>query len=87
MDALIAVLVFVMIVFAVVIVVKNNATKTILDPLNEAEKPSEINITDEDILQMIKDGKKIQAVKMYRQLHNLGLKEAKDAVDAMARDL
>jgi ribosomal protein L7/L12 len=35
----------------------------------------------------IQNGKLIQAIKMYRQLTGLGLKEAKDAVDAMARDM
>ena len=33
------------------------------------------------------DGKKILAIKLYRELYGVGLKEAKDAVDAMERTL
>ena len=32
-------------------------------------------------------GKKIQAIKLYREATNTGLKEAKDAVEAFERDL
>lgn len=42
---------------------------------------------DTEIWQALRDGKKIEAVKLYRQIYNVGLKEAKDAVDAMERDL
>jgi ribosomal protein L7/L12 len=36
---------------------------------------------------LIQQGKLIQAIKVYRRMTGLGLKEAKDAVDAMARAL
>lgn len=42
--------------------------------------------TDEDILAFARQGQKIQAVKWYRALHGVGLKEAKDAVEAMMRN-
>jgi ribosomal protein L7/L12 len=32
-------------------------------------------------------GKKIEAIKLYRELYGVGLKEAKDAIDAMERSL
>ena len=35
-------------------------------------------------LDLIEEGKKIQAIKLYREQTGVGLKEAKDAVDAMA---
>jgi large subunit ribosomal protein L7/L12 len=41
------------------------------------------NATDDDILALAKDGKKIKAIKWYRALHGVGLKEAKDAVEEM----
>jgi hypothetical protein len=34
--------------------------------------------------QLVQAGKKIEAIKMYRQITGVGLKEAKDAVEAMA---
>jgi large subunit ribosomal protein L7/L12 len=41
------------------------------------------NATDDDVRALAKDGKKIQAIKWYRALHGVGLKEAKDAVEEM----
>ena len=40
-----------------------------------------------EIKQLLLDGNKIEAVKRYREISGLGLKEAKDAVDHMARGL
>ena len=39
------------------------------------------------IEQELRAKRKISAVKLYREAYNVGLKEAKDAVDAMERDL
>lgn len=53
-------------------------------------KPSSKNIsttkdiiTDNDILEKLKEGRKIEAIKLYRELHKVGLKEAKEAIDKM----
>lgn len=43
-------------------------------------------ISDESIRQLARQGKRIQAIKQYRILHGVGLKRAKDAVDAMIRE-
>jgi hypothetical protein len=40
-----------------------------------------------ELIADIQSGKLIQAIKKYRQLTGLGLKESKDVIDAMARDL
>ena len=40
--------------------------------------------TDDDIRALAQQGKKIQAIKWYRALHGVGLKEAKEAVEEMA---
>ena len=39
---------------------------------------------DDDVLELVRGGKKIQAVKVYRERYHVGLKEAKDAVEALA---
>ena len=47
-------------------------------------------LTPEQLQQIHDDlfaGRKISAVKLYREATNLGLKEAKDAVEAMASEL
>jgi len=38
---------------------------------------------DEDIQRVAQQGQKIQAIKWYRALHDVSLKDAKDAVDRM----
>jgi hypothetical protein len=40
-----------------------------------------------DILDLIRQGQKIQAIKLYRERTNCGLKEAKDAVEALQRQM
>jgi hypothetical protein len=36
------------------------------------------------VLELVRGGKKIQAIKVYRERHGVGLKDAKDAVEALA---
>ncbi len=36
---------------------------------------------------LLRSGRKIEAIKVYRQQTGIGLKEAKDAVDAMEKQL
>jgi ribosomal protein L7/L12 len=43
--------------------------------------------TDADIDTALRSGNKIEAIKMYRMIHHVGLKEAKDAVDAREREV
>ena len=38
---------------------------------------------DEDVLRLARAGKKILAIKCYRSLHEVGLKEAKEAVELL----
>ena len=52
---------------------------------------SHLNITyiqstqvgDAKVVEMIKKGNKIEAIKIYRELHNVGLAEAKQAVELL----
>lgn len=44
---------------------------------------SKNNVTEQDIIEALKSGNKVTAIKYYRQLHNVSLKEAKDAVEKM----
>jgi ribosomal protein L7/L12 len=41
---------------------------------------------DEEILRIANSGHKIQAIKLYREVYGVGLKEAKDAVETMLRN-
>ncbi|NET10002.1 MAG: hypothetical protein F6K09_05375 [Merismopedia sp. SIO2A8] len=40
-------------------------------------------LSDEDIRELARQGKKIEAIKQYRMLHGVGLKQAKNAVEEM----
>jgi len=41
------------------------------------------NPTDSDVAAALENGEKIKAIKYYRKVHIVGLKEAKEAVEAM----
>lgn len=43
-------------------------------------------VSTPDVEALIRDGRKIEAIKRYRELHGVGLREAKDAVDALERE-
>lgn len=57
----------------------NRSAGTINDP--HAPK---VPVNDDGILLLIRQQKLIEAIKVYRELHDVGLKEAKDAVEALA---
>lgn len=40
-----------------------------------------------EIVALVRDGKLIQAIKVYRQMTGMGLKESKDAIDALRAGL
>ena len=42
---------------------------------------------DAKVVEMIKKGNKIEAIKIYREIHNVGLAEAKQAVDGIVARL
>lgn len=48
-------------------------------PINAADMP--------DVIQALRNNRKIEAIKVYREQTGLGLKESKDAVDALQRQL
>lgn len=55
------------------------------------ESPEEIaspsaDPLDSHVLQLMRAGRKIDAIKLYREQRRVGLKEAKDAVEALARE-
>ncbi|MDC0358779.1 ribosomal protein L7/L12, partial [Oligoflexia bacterium] len=47
--------------------------------------PTEGKESDEDVLRLALDGQKIMAIKLYREIHGVGLKEAKEAVEGMTQ--
>jgi ribosomal protein L7/L12 len=49
--------------------------------------PSQDATPNEEIDELIRQGKKIHAIKVYRNLTGCGLREAKDAVEARERHL
>ena len=41
------------------------------------------NMGDARVIDMLKKGNKIEAIKIYREIYNVGLAEAKQAVDSL----
>jgi ribosomal protein L7/L12 len=48
--------------------------------------PEEGKEKDDDVLRLLKAGEKIMAIKCYRELHGLGIKKAKEAVELIERN-
>jgi ribosomal protein L7/L12 len=49
----------------------------------EASAEGEPDESEKELVNLLADGKKIEAIKIYRQRTGVGLKEAKDAVEAL----
>ena len=45
------------------------------------------SFNSDEIVNLLRQGRKIEAIKIYRERTNLGLKEAKDAVEEIERQL
>lgn len=58
---------------------------------SEIKSPSDFDIngpaTDADIQRLLQAGSKIDAIKVYRRLHRVDLKAAKDAIDRLAAEM
>jgi ribosomal protein L7/L12 len=77
--------VFFLIAFAVLV---NWLTHRRVDKLRDAGiYPLEGQETDADVDRLIQMGRKIDAIKVYRAVHHVGLKEAKEAVEKRQREL
>jgi ribosomal protein L7/L12 len=64
---------------------------TAMDAVAEIEhelrqgESAEVGDIDDRVRRLVDEGKKIEAIKLYREMTGVGLKEAKDAVEAVAR--
>ena len=58
----------------------DNSETIIYATLNYASVPADSN--DLEVIELGKSGEKLQAVKLYKEIHQVGLREAKDWVDA-----
>ena len=67
--------------FAVVLVIRGQRKVAALRA--SGVYPEKGKETDADVLRLLKTGNKIEAIKCYRSIHSVGLKEAKDAVELL----
>ena len=56
----------------------DNSETIIYASLSYASVPADTN--DLEVIELGKSGKKLQAIKLYKEIHNVGLKEARDWV-------
>jgi ribosomal protein L7/L12 len=47
------------------------------------EYPDNPDAADNKVVEMLAHGNKIEAIKLHREIHNVGLAEARQAVDGM----
>lgn len=80
----IAVLAF---VFGTIITRRRSNTKVIWEANPHAGSAHEMASTDPQLLALLQQKQLIGAIKRYRELTGVGLKEAKDAVEALQRSL
>jgi len=57
------------------------SSRKVVNARNQGIYPEEGDETDEDVLRLLKVGEKILAIRCYREIHKVGLKEAKEAVE------
>jgi ribosomal protein L7/L12 len=58
-----------------------------LPPASELDEELSQDAMWREVIQLLKKKRKVQAIAVYRQAKNTGLKEAKDAIDKVERDL
>ena len=54
-------------------------------PVDSTESDDPLSALGREIAELLAQGQKIQAIKRYRQATGVGLREAKDAIDALQR--
>lgn len=61
--------------------------KEAIERIQKGESPEAAAppLDDNEVLKLLKQGKKIAAIKVYRERYGVGLKEAKEAVEKMGR--
>ena len=42
---------------------------------------------DDEIINLVRQGERIKAIKLFREIHNTGLKDSKDAIDRIADEM
>ncbi|MBK8900350.1 MAG: hypothetical protein IPM53_04140 [Anaerolineaceae bacterium] len=62
-----------------------NSTVIVPDSLRPQRGPRNQQTSLAEIVELVQNGRKIEAIKLFRETFNVGLKEAKDVVDAIER--
>jgi ribosomal protein L7/L12 len=68
---------------SVAFIATRSAERKVADLRARGIYPAAGDEKDEDVLRLLRAGEKIMAIRCYRSLHKVGLKEAKDAVELL----
>ena len=74
-----------MLVIAAAIFVVNASRRWQRRHAEFARRPAPGQATDADVERFVALGRKMTAIKLYREIHGVGLKEAKEAVEELAK--
>lgn len=85
---LIFVLVVLVVIFLLVILLQGRPAQSGENFTNARGATNELSSRDrEEMLELLRQGKKIHAIKIYRSFTGCGLKEAKDAVEQLESEI
>lgn len=82
-NAAIAILVVIAIAVVFAAVATRAARRRVRTLRVQGRYPEPGTATDADVLRLVREGQKIMAIRCYRELHRVGLKAAKEAVDLL----
>jgi ribosomal protein L7/L12 len=63
------------------IVFMGASSGTLMNARNRGIYPKEGEESDADVIRLLKAGEKILAIRCYREIHKVGLRDAKEAVE------
>ena len=76
---------YIIVIIAVIVIIY--ILKSKLNDNNKTIDNSNIDITDEDIEEEVRQNNKVEAIRMYRTLYKVDLLEAKNAIEKMMNEL
>ena len=77
---------YIIVIIAVIVIIYILKSK-LNDNNNKTIDNSNIDITDEDIEEEVRQNNKVEAIRMYRTLYKVDLLEAKNAIEKMMNEL
>jgi len=83
MDIQFILIIGVLVVVTFILVKKSKNSSTSASSKQDIKEAISLEFTEQGIQNALANGNKVEAIKIYRIVHSVGLREAKEAVDEM----